>query len=386
MPGLRIGLYSPYFGSTIGGGEKYLGVTAEAIRDGFPGHQVEIASPVPVDSVHYQRMLGLDLAGIQFKSTNRRVTPVHRLAARSRLLRPLRNRVIARQAAAVGADYDLLLAMIYRIPVACRARAGVMLCQFPYPGRQDLAGYQEIICQSQYVRHWVAELWDRDAAVVNPPVDIPAAEPDWGRKRPLILTVGRFIAHGHHKRHDVLLNAFLEMVGAGLEGWELHIAGSFHSDKPSQAYFDSLVRGAAGGPVHIYADIGFEELQRLYSEAAIYWHAAGYGAEEEPEAAEHFGITTAEAMGHGAVPVVIARGGQPELVGDGEAGYLWDQLDVLKSRTLELVDDAGLRRRLGAAARRRSLDWSRPNFKRRMVSALAPVIGRLETEVAGSLG
>jgi glycosyltransferase involved in cell wall biosynthesis len=138
--------------------------------------------------------------------------------------------------------------------------------------------------------------------------------------------------------------------------------------------------------VHIYADIGFEELQRLYSEAAIYWHAAGYGAEEEPEAAEHFGITTAEAMGHGAVPVVIARGGQPELVGDGEAGYLWDQLDVLKSRTLELVDDAGLRRRLGAAARRRSLDWSRPNFKRRMVSALAPVIGRLETEVAGSLG
>jgi glycosyltransferase involved in cell wall biosynthesis len=225
-----------------------------------------------------------------------------------------------------------------------------MLCQFPYPGRQDLAGYQEIICQSQYVRHWVSELWERDAAVVNPPVEIPAAEPDWGRKRPLILTVGRFIAHGHHKRHDVLLNAFLEMVGAGLEGWELHIAGSFHSDKPSQAYFDSLVRGAAGGPVHIYADIGFEELQRLYSEAAIYWHAAGYGAEEEPEAAEHFGITTAEAMGHGAVPVVIARGGQPELVGDGEAGYLWDQLDVLKSRTLELVDDAGLRRRLGAAA------------------------------------
>jgi glycosyltransferase involved in cell wall biosynthesis len=386
MPGLRIGLYSPYFGSTIGGGEKYLGVTAEAIRDGFPGHQVEIASPVPVDSVHYQRMLGLDLAGIHFKSTNRRVTPVHRLAARSRLLRPLRDLVIARQAAAVGADYDLLLAMIYRIPVACRARAGVMLCQFPYPGRQDLAGYQEIICQSQYVRHWVAELWDRDAAVVNPPVDIPAAEPDWRRKRSVILTVGRFVAHGHHKRHDLLVKTFLDMVAAGLHGWELHIAGSVHKDEPSQAYFDSVVRAAAGGPVHIHPDVGLDELQRLYAEAAIYWHAAGYEAEEDPEAAEHFGITTAEAMGHGAVPVVIGRGGQPELIDDGEEGYLWDQIEVLRSRTLELVADAGLRRRLGEAARRRSLDWSRPNFKRRMVGALSPVIGRLESEVAGSLG
>jgi glycosyltransferase involved in cell wall biosynthesis len=386
MPGLRIGLYSPYFGSTIGGGEKYLGVTAEAIRDGFPGHHIEIASPVPVDTDHYQRMLGLDLAGIQFKSTNRRVTPLHRLAARSRLLRPLRNRVIARQAAAVGADYDLLLAMIYRIPVACRARAGVMLCQFPYRDRQDVAGYQEIICQSQYVRHWVAEFWARDAAVVNPPVEIPEAEPDWGRKRSLILTVGRFVAHGHHKRHDVLVKTFLEMVAGGLEGWELHIAGSVHKDEPSQAYFDSVVRAAAGGPVHIHPDIDLDGLQRLYAEAAIYWHAAGYGAEEDPEAAEHFGMTTAEAMGHGAVPVVIARGGQPELIDDGGDGYLWDQMDVLKSRTLELVLDARLRRRLGEAARQRSLDWSRPNFKRRMVSALTPVISRLETEVAGSLG
>jgi glycosyltransferase involved in cell wall biosynthesis len=381
MGRLRIGLYSPYFGSTVGGGEKYLGVTAEAIRDSFPQHRVEIASPVPIDRDRYQRMLDLDLSGIDLKATNRRVTPVHALAARSRLLRPLRNRVIARQAASLGAGYDLLLAMVYRIPVACQARAGVMLCQFPYPGRQDLDGYGEIICQSRYVRQWVAEFWAREATVVNPPVDIPAREPDWSRKRPLILTVGRFVAHGHHKRHDLMLKTFLELVDAGLQGWELHMAGSVHRDRASRSYFGSLLRASANSPVHIHADAGFDELQSLYSEAAIYWHAAGYGADDDPETAEHFGITTAEAMSHGAVPVVIARGGQPELITDGEDGFLWDQLETLKTKTIELAGAKELRERLGKAARRRSLEWSRPSFKRRMVAALTPVISRLESEV-----
>src|SRR5260370_16151002 len=62
---LRLGLYSPFFGSTLGGGEKYFGVTAEAIRDAFPEHSVEILSPVPVDRELYQRMLDIDLTGIR---------------------------------------------------------------------------------------------------------------------------------------------------------------------------------------------------------------------------------------------------------------------------------------------------------------------------------
>ena len=67
---MRIGLYSPFMGSTMGGGEKYLGVTAETLRDAFPGHSVEILSPVPVDVGRYQEMLGLDLSGISFRSAN----------------------------------------------------------------------------------------------------------------------------------------------------------------------------------------------------------------------------------------------------------------------------------------------------------------------------
>src|SRR2546423_14638777 len=90
---LLIGLTSPYFGAVFGGGEKYLGVTAEAVRDGFPGNVVEIAGAVPADRVRYQATLNLDLHGIQMAANNPRLTPVHRLANRLAPLRLLSNQV-----------------------------------------------------------------------------------------------------------------------------------------------------------------------------------------------------------------------------------------------------------------------------------------------------
>jgi len=59
----------------------------------------------------------------------------------------------------------------------------------------------------------------------------------------------------------------------------------------------------------------------------------------DPAAQEHFGMTTAEAMGYGAVPVAIGSGGQPEVVDDGVDGFLWRDVDQLKAKTRALVDD-----------------------------------------------
>ena len=150
---LLIGLTSPYFGAVFGGGEKYLGVTAEAVRDGFPGNVVEIAGAVPADRERYEATLNLDLHGIQLVANNRRVTPVHRLANRLTPLRPLRNRVLASQAARATARYDVHLAMAYRIPVHTRAQRTAILCQFPYASREGVAEFERVICQSEYVRH-----------------------------------------------------------------------------------------------------------------------------------------------------------------------------------------------------------------------------------------
>jgi glycosyltransferase involved in cell wall biosynthesis len=403
---LRVGIYSPFFGSTLGGGEKYLGVTAEAVRDAFPEAAVEILSPVPVQAGLYERMLGLDLSGVTLRSTNSEPGRLKRLAARLPTLRLYRDLLVSAQAAPLTARYDLFISMVYVLPAFTRARRSVMLCQFPYERRLDIErsrgprqlfklylwpywrlrravfggevdGFQLIICQSEYVREWVSRLWQRESEVVNPPIDVPEQEPDWDAKEKLIVSVGRFFTGGHSKRHDVMVRAFRQLCDDGHQGWELHLVGSVHRERDvDREYFERVQELARGYPVHIHTDVPREKVEELYRRASVYWHAAGYGADadKDPAALEHFGMTTAEAMGHGAVPVAIGRGGQREVVDDGVTGYLWESIPMLKQRTSELMADPALRRRMGQAAREASFRYSRQEFKRRMSEALAPML------------
>jgi glycosyltransferase involved in cell wall biosynthesis len=375
---VRIGLYSPYFGATYGGGEKYLLRTGRALKDAFPEHRVELLGPVPADRDRYARVLNVDLGGIESIATNRRVTPVHRLLNRLTVLRPLRNLVLGRQAGRLTAAYDLFVMMAYAIPVRCQAQRGVVLCQFPYELAEggELDGYQAVVVQSEYVREWVRRRWDRDAVIVNPPIDVPAEEPDWLAKEQIVLSVGRFIGHGHAKRQDLMVESFRRLVEGGLEGWELHLAGSVHRDAMHSGYFERVRELARGLPVHLHPDVPYDVVQDLYRRASLYWHAAGAGVDgdAEPAAMEHFGMTTAEAMAHGVVPVAIGRGGQPEVVRHGHDGFLWQEPSELEALTLELAGDPELRRALGGAARESSRRFSGERFAAEIVAALRPLV------------
>jgi glycosyltransferase involved in cell wall biosynthesis len=67
---------------------------------------------------------------------------------------------------------------------------------------------------------------------------------------------------------------------------------------------------------------------------------------------EVFGWMIAEAMAH-QTPVVATRvGGIPELISNGQSGFLVERGDAesMSRRVLDLVDDAGLRARIGQAA------------------------------------
>ncbi len=375
---LLIGLSSPYFGSTFGGGEKYLGAAAEAVRDGVAGSRVVIMGSVPADRAAYEARLGLDLSGIELESTNRRVTPVHRLLNGLVLLRPLRNRVLAAQAGRSTGRFDLHLAMAYRIPVHSRARRGAILCQFPYPTAEGVDEFQLVICYSEYVRTWVRRYWDRDALVVNPPIDRPTFEPDWAAKEHRILSVGRFFEGGHSKRHELLVTAFRDLCDAGLSGWRLDLAGSVHRDGPHAGYFARIEQLARGYPIELHPDLPAEGLARLYSRASLYWHAAGVGvADTDPDQREHFGMTVAEAMGYGAVPLVHDSGGLPEVVRNGVDGLSWKTLEELRELTSQLAGDAGRRNVMGLAARASSARFGRERFKQELVAALAPLIEEL---------
>jgi glycosyltransferase involved in cell wall biosynthesis len=156
---------------------------------------------------------------------------------------------------------------------------------------------------------------------------------------------------------------FKELLGSGLKGWTLHLAGTVRAE----TYLEEAKRQAAGLPVEFHIDASRKELEEIYGRSSIYWHATGAGAdpELEPESMEHFGISTGEAMSAGCVPVVINRGGQPEITGSGGAGILWDSFDECIRETLKLAQDQSRLKEMSSSAIERAKLFSFPVFARR---------------------
>jgi glycosyltransferase involved in cell wall biosynthesis len=189
-----------------------------------------------------------------------------------------------------------------------------------------------------------------------------------GDKRPVILSVGRFFRadRGHSKKQLEMVHAFRALCNGGVDGWELHLVGGCSLE--DETYLDEVIAASAGLPVTIHRDAPGHELQALYAEASIFWSITGLGenVRRHPGRFEHFGITTVEAMSAGVVPVVLAAGGQVEIVRDGVEGLHINQLAELTTRTAELIADPVRRAELADAAATRARDFDMPAFGARM--------------------
>src|SRR3989344_9174247 len=196
-----------------------------------------------------------------------------------------------------------------------------------------LAFIKKIFCNSNFTKYYIDKKLSINSSVLYPPVDIGAANM---KKENLILHVGRFNIDENgenYKKQDIMIRAFKEMVDGGLRDWKFNlIIGVKNEDKDES---DKLKQLTKGYPICIIDNPSNETLWENYSKAKIYWHATGYGEDlrKYPEKAEHFGISTVEAMSGGAVPVVINAGGQKEIVEDGKSGYLWNTLEELAKYT-----------------------------------------------------
>lgn len=233
--------------------------------------------------------------------------------------------------------------------------------------RRALGSYQVICAISGYARTWIDRYWGIPCLLLPPPAPVERLAP--GDKKRQILSVGRFFRGSHNKKHREMIQVFKELQRQGhLAGWELHLAGTVTPGAAHEAYLAEVQAAAAGAPVHIHTGIAFEGLCRLYAESQVYWHACGYSEDEkrEPEKFEHFGITTVEAMAAGCVPIVIAKGGQTEIVRHGVDGFLWRDFEELKRLTLRVSEDDSLARRLAAQAVERSRIFGTEAFRRRL--------------------
>lgn len=175
--------------------------------------------------------------------------------------------------------------------------------------------------------------------------------PDGGERNG-VLFLGRITPH---KGIDRLLRAMppqLPLTVAGTAG---------HDPKPPENGYAQLLRHLARGKnVRFAGEIGDESLPELYRQAQAYVlpsvDVTCYG--KRVEISELLGLSLLEAMASG-TPVIASRiGGVPEIVRDGETGYLVEPGDEtgLRSAIEELLGDRDKAARMGMAGRQLVLE------------------------------
>jgi glycosyltransferase involved in cell wall biosynthesis len=171
--------------------------------------------------------------------------------------------------------------------------------------------------------------------------------PDPRPRRDAFLFVGRLTPH---KGVDVLLRALppgARLLVAGTPGYD--------PNPPERGYPDLLKRMAEGRDVRFLGAVPDSELPQLYRHARALVlpsvERTCYG--KAVAAPELLGLVALEAMASG-TPVVCSRvGALPEVVGDGETGFLVEpgSVEDLRDRLSTLQDERRLVERMGRSAR-----------------------------------
>lgn len=359
---MKVGLYTPYF-YTLGGGEKYLLTIAEVLSE---DHTVEILLPQSND-LHIEREKALKrFADLKLDRIKFRLGP---FAADE----PWWKRSL------LTAEYDLFFYVTDGSFFWSKARKNVVIIQSP--DTLNLGGWKQRVkqipwkvklCYSDYVKQWLERKWGLEMHILPPAIDPGSyiVSP----KENVILMVGRFSRRPHDKKHAPMVAAFKDMYEKGmLPGWKMIIMGGLRRDQPEDVeYFQEVVNEAKGAPVEVIADASFDSLIATYAKAKIFWHATGFKEDllKVPERAEHFGITTVEAMASACVPIVVNSGGQPEIVQQEVNGLLWNSIEELQQQTLSIAHNDHKREIMAIAARRRAFDFDKKTFRKKLYEVI----------------
>lgn len=356
---MKIAIYSPYL-DTFGGGEKYMMTIAEVLSQ---DNEVEVLLDRNLEDLgadYLKRELSqrfdLNLDKTNFIKSS--------LGRDSNILQ--RTYFLRR--------YDLLFYLTDGSIFYPSAKRNILHIQSPLIGQPakstwgklKLKGWNLIIYNSNFTRKHSERNWPIKSEVIYPPVDVSKIKPL--EKKKYILSVGRFFGYLKSKKHEILIKVFRELYETGqLKDWKLFLAGA--ASDGDEIYLNELKKMSQELPINFYPNIGYDDLVILYGHASLYWHAAGFG-EEDPSKMEHFGISTVEAMAGGCVPIVVASGGQTEIVDSGKTGFLWNSIKDLKEFTILLVKDRNLMGKLSQKASSASQRFSKIRFEEKIKNLL----------------
>lgn len=156
------------------------------------------------------------------------------------------------------------------------------------------------VANSETVKERIKRYWQREATVINPPVEvskIPYSSIQNRERKDFYLWVGRLIPY---KRADVAIRAFKEL------DLPLKVVGSGR-DK------EDLLK-LAGPKTEFLGHLDDSELRKLFGECRGFIQVG----------AEDFGITPVEAMAGGAPVIAIRKDGPAETVVEGQTGVFFE--------------------------------------------------------------
>ncbi|HVA96232.1 MAG TPA: glycosyltransferase family 4 protein [Candidatus Acidoferrales bacterium] len=351
---MRIGVFDPYL-DDFGGGEKYMMMLASCLAQ---QHDVSIFWDNESEVEALRKRFGLPLKNITIAKNI--FSPAVSFIVRTKAVR----------------SYDAIIILSDgSIPFIFPTKLYLHIQQ-PLPKNHSrsfkdkikLKHISAIFYNSEFTKKFNDPIFPGvKNTVIYPPVKLDLRfKIEDIRKENVIVHVGRFrvknVAAEDYKKQGFMIDAFKKLVDTGFKNWKFIIAASVKNEDIDA--FAHLQTKAEGYPIEFHINKTNSELFELYNKAKIYWHASGYGEdlEKHPELAEHFGITTVEAMGSGVVPIVINSGGQREIVTDGKNGLLWDTLEEFFEKTKKIADDEDFRQNLAKNAIIRAKDFSEEKF------------------------
>jgi glycosyltransferase involved in cell wall biosynthesis len=361
----------------IGGAQKYGCTIAHTLQDDFA---VTLIANKPVRHQDLQNWYQLDLSRCRianipipfYEEQNKEYLDPAAITSR-RMANPFH--LISRE----SGRYDFFINNSMVEMVLPLANPSLFICHFPERRPSSyfyVDRYQHLIFNSRYTAAWIQKKWGlRPAIHIYPPVDMNGSV-NFSDKENIILSAARFDPGGN-KQQLRMVQIFKELSQRQprrLRGWKLILAGGSPQDNP---YLNSIRQSMAEsglGNIELQVNIPAAELKTLYQRAKIFWHLCGLN-QNEPELVEHFGMTTAEAMQNGCVPVVFAGGGLLEIVENNISGLLFSSKDQLAQQTLKLISEPQLLQSMGERACQRGKIFGRAVFETRVKEVFAKMLG-----------
>lgn len=329
----NICLFSPYVPKHIGGGEKYFFDVAASLLE--LGHSVSVAIPEPAFDAtlvqtwqkKYANFIERDLDSLSFIPTP--------LSTQASFIRKLQ----------WTKQWDVLYYLTDGSFFLSAAKKNIMHIQFPFTSKLTLmnqlklANWHVLNSNSGFTKNQIEKAWNCKVNYIHHPLIKTQSTLNLAKKTKTILHVGRFFEHLHSKKQLELVKMWYQLKKTNPKagkGWKLILVGSV--EEGHETYAQRVADAVTDDSVKIYHEVDRKKLNKLYQEASIYWHATGLGdTTNNPLKVEHFGISTVEAMSYGAIPVVINKGGQPEVLGDELTALLWNSIDEGIATTLKIM-------------------------------------------------